>query len=253
MTKVIVLGSGTSNGVPLLGSEYSEAFLANPKNHRTRSSIVIQSGQGNILVDCTPDMRFQLLREKIQSIDAVIITHTHADHIMGMDDLRPFCLMQKKPMPVYTGPAFQHDIKRVFAYAFEKQPEGVCVPTYDLKDVEEEFQLLGLKIQTFWVMHGTLPVVGLRINDFAYLTDVSAIPSAAWEKLQNLDTLLLDAVRFDPHPNHFHFEKAIEIARKLHPRQTYLTHLSDVYDHGKVVAALPSNIALAYDGLQFTV
>ncbi len=253
MNKVIVLGSGTSNGVPLLGAEYPEAFLANPKNHRTRSSILIQSGQGNILVDCTPDMRFQLLREKIQSIDAVILTHTHTDHIMGMDDLRPFCLMQKKPMPVYTGEDFQRDIKRIFTYAFETPPEGVCVPSYDLKNVEEELEFLGLKIQMFWVMHGSLPVIGLRVNDFAYLTDVSEIPPPAWEKLQDLDVLILDAVRYHPHPNHFHFEKAVEIAKALAPRQTYFTHLSDVYDHDKVNADCPSTIALAYDGLQIAI
>lgn len=250
MSEIVVLGSGTSNGVPLLGAEYSEAFLANPKNHRTRSSILIQAPKGNILVDCTPDVRFQLLRNDVRSLDAVILTHTHADHVMGMDDLRPFCILQNKPMPVYAGRDFQQHVKRIFAYAFEKWPEGVIVPTFDLKDIHEEFELCEQKICSFWVLHGALPVIGLRVNDVGYVTDVSEIPPKSWEKLQGLDVLILDAVRYEPHPNHFHYEKAIEVAKKLGARQTYFTHLSDVYDHDKVNAELPDGIALAYDGLR---
>jgi len=246
----VILGSGTSNGVPTLGREYPESFLSNPKNHRTRSSLLLRGPGGNVLVDTSPEMRIQLLRENVMSVDAVIVTHTHADHVMGMDDLRAFCIQTKRPMPIYTSPDYQDDIRRIFNYAFKEFPAGIWVPKFDLHDVPPILELCGLTIHTMWVEHGPWPVLALRINDFAYLTDVSHIPPSAWDQLQGLDTLVLDAVRIRPHPNHFHFEKSIEVAGQLGARQTYFTHLSDDFDHDVVNADLPPGLALAYDGLE---
>ena len=174
-----MLGSGTSNGVPMLGVEYPPSFLANPKNHRTRPSILIAGPEGNVLVDCAPEMRLQLLREKVLRVEAVVLTHSHADHIMGMDDLRSFSMVTGKPMPVFTMPRHQEDVRRVFAYAFIEHPAGIEVPRYELHDMPAILDLAGLTIQTTTVMHGPTPVTALRVGDFAYVTDVSKIPADA--------------------------------------------------------------------------
>ncbi|HXH61125.1 MAG TPA: MBL fold metallo-hydrolase [Fimbriimonadaceae bacterium] len=249
----VVLGSGTSNGVPTPGKAYPPGFLDNPKNHRTRPSIVLCGPEGNVLVDCGPEMRLQLLREGIGSIAACIVTHTHADHIMGMDDLRTFCKRSGHDMPVYTAPRYQEDIRRIFAYAFKEVPDEVWVPRFDLRNVSPVLELCGMSIKTFWVEHGDMPVLGLRLGGFAYVTDVSKIPEEVVPTVSGLDTLILDAVRYRPHPNHFHFERAVEVALALGARQTYFTHLSDDYDHDEVNASLPPGIALAYDGLRIEI
>jgi phosphoribosyl 1,2-cyclic phosphate phosphodiesterase len=249
MDQVIVLGSGTSNGVPSLGLDYPAKFLANPKNHRTRPSILLQGPSGNVLVDCPPELRLQLLRENIKTVDAVIITHSHADHVMGMDDLRAFCLLTKRSMPVYTLPEYQADIKRIFKYAYDLNPTGE-VPRFDLADVPDVLELCGLSIQTMIVDHGPVPVIGLRVNDFAYLTDVSNIPPAARAKLNGLKVLMLDATRYKPHPNHYHFDRAMEVAAEIGAEMTYFTHLSHDYDHYKTEAGMPPNVRLSYDGLR---
>jgi phosphoribosyl 1,2-cyclic phosphate phosphodiesterase len=250
MAEVVVLGSGTSNGVPMLGVEYPPEFLANPKNHRTRPSILIAGPDGNVLVDCAPEMRLQLLREHVLGVECVIVTHSHADHIMGMDDLRSFCMVTRKPMPVYALPCHQEDVRRVFTYAFKDYPAGIEVPRFDLRDVPDRLQAGGMSIETMTVLHGSAPVVALRVNDFAYVTDVSEIPAEAAAKLHNLDTLMLDAVRYEPHPNHFHYERAIEEALKIGAKRTFFTHLSHDYDHDATNAKLPPGIELAFDGLR---
>lgn len=245
-----ILGSGTSNGIPNLGVNYPPEFLAEPKNHRTRSSVVLHGPTGNLLVDCSPEVRLQLTREQIFDIESVLITHTHADHIMGLDDIRSFCLKYQRPMTIYAWPQYQEDIKRIFPYAFADFPPGIFVPRFDLQNVPDLINVGGLEVQTFRVEHGKLPCVGIRANNFAYLTDVSHIPQTAWDKLQNLDVLVLDAVRIKPHPNHFHFEKSVEIAQELGAKVTYFTHLSDDFDHYKTESSLPPQIKLAYDGLK---
>jgi phosphoribosyl 1,2-cyclic phosphate phosphodiesterase len=253
IAEAIVLGSGTSNGVPTLGIDYSPEFLANPKNHRTRPSLLLKGPAGNVLIDCAPEMRLQLVREDIKQVDAVIITHTHADHIMGMDDLRSFCLRTKRDMPVYTLPRYQEDIKRVFNYAFQEFPPGIEVPRYDLLDAPDTLEVAGLELKLRIVEHGPWPVIAVIVGRFAYVTDVKTISPEVLEELRGLDTLVLDAVRRKPHPNHLHFDAAIELALELGARQTYFTHLSHDYDHDVVNAELPAGIALAYDGLKIAV
>lgn len=253
IAEAIVLGSGTSNGVPTLGIDYTPEFLANPKNHRTRPSLLLKGLEGNVLIDCAPEMRLQLVREDIKQVDAVIITHTHADHIMGMDDLRSFCLRTKRDMPVYTLPRYQEDIKRVFAYAFQEFPPGIEVPRYDLRDAPDTLEVAGLELKLRIVEHGPWPVIAVIVGRFAYVTDVKTISPSVLEELRGLDTLVLDAVRRKPHPNHLHFDAAVELALELGARQTYFTHLSHDYDHDVVNAELPAGIALAYDGLKIPV
>ncbi len=250
MPTCVMLGSGTSNGVPMLGIEYPEPYLANPKNWRTRASVCLLGPTGNLLVDCAPELRVQMARERIYDVEATLITHTHADHVMGMDDLRSLCVKTRKDMPVYAWPRYQEDIRRIFPYAFGEKIPGIELPRFDLRDVPPIIEVGGMQVETFEVAHGKIPVVGIRVNDFAYVTDVSHIPPTSWAKLQGLDTLILDAVRLAPHPNHFHFEKALEVAQELGAKRTYFTHLSHDYDHDITNAKLPPGIELAWDGLR---
>ncbi len=183
-------------------------------------------------------------------LSAVIITHTHADHIMGLDDVRSFCLKTGKPMPIFTSAEYQADIQRIFPYAFGEFPPGVFVPRFELLDVPAQLDLVGLEIKTMWVEHGKMSVLALRINDFAYVTDVKTIPPSAWNQLQGLEVLMLDAVRRSPHPNHLHVDAAIEVAQQLGAKTTYFTHLSDDFDHAITESELPQGIRLAFDGLK---
>lgn len=251
--EAIILGSGTSNGVPMLGYRYSPEFLANPKNHRMRSSIMLCGPTGNVLVDCTPEMRLQVTREGIHDFDAVILTHSHADHIMGMDDLRSICILTGRSMPVYTLPTYQEDVRRIYNYAFREFPPGVVVPRFDLRDVPEVIEEGGMKIETFLVEHGRIPVIGIRVMHFCYITDVSRIPDNVLPRLQGLETLVIDAVRFAPHPNHLHYEKALEVISQVQPGRAILTHLSHDYDHDAFSAQLPSGVELAYDRMRIEI
>jgi phosphoribosyl 1,2-cyclic phosphate phosphodiesterase len=198
-------------------------------------------------------MRLQLLRAGVVSVEAVVVTHTHADHIMGMDDLRSFSLATGEPVTVYTKPRYQSDIRRVFSYAFEDFPPGIFVPRFDLRDAPPVLEAAGLSIELLEVRHGPLDVLAVRCGDFGYATDVSEIPEPAWSRLTGLRTLVLDAVRHRPHPNHFHLERALEVADRLGAETTYLTHLCDEFDHGPAEAALPPGVRLAYDGLTIEV
>ncbi|MCX7799951.1 MAG: MBL fold metallo-hydrolase [Fimbriimonadales bacterium] len=248
--EAVVLGSGTSTGVPCLGIDYPAEFLADPRNHRTRPSLAVLGREATLLVDCTPDLRTQLLREGIRRVDAVVLTHSHADHMMGMDDLRPLCRVLGRPMPIYTHQRYLDDVRRVFPYAFRSFPEGIEVPRFDLAEMPDRLEVGDIQAERLDVLHGDWPVLALRIADFAYVTDVSAIPPPAWRRLQGLKTLILDAVRRRPHPNHFHLERALEVAAELRAQTTYLTHLCDEFDHGPTEARLPPGVRLAYDGLR---
>ncbi len=237
----------------MLGVTYSSEFLANPKNHRSRASLLLEGPGGNVLVDCPPEMRLQLTGAGIKSVESVIVTHAHADHVMGMDDLRSLCILEQRSIPIYTLPVHQEDIRRIYPYAFREPPLGVAYPKFDLYDASPVLNLGGMEIRTFVVLHGKVPVIGIRVNDMAYITDVSFIPPEVEEQLQGLDVLIVDAVRRAPHPNHFHLDKAIEVGRSLGAKKVVLTHLSHDYDHDVTNAELPPGFELAFDGMKLEI
>jgi phosphoribosyl 1,2-cyclic phosphate phosphodiesterase len=198
-------------------------------------------------------MRLQVTGQGITDIEAVVITHAHADHVMGMDDLRSLCMKSGEPVLVYTLPEHAENIRQIFPYAFKDFPAGILVPRFNLQIIPDLFEVGGMQIRSFIVDHGKTRVIGLRVNNFAYITDVSHIPPEAEALLNDLEFLVLDAVRFRPHPNHFNLEQALAVAARIGAKATYLTHLSDDYDHDKVSAQLPAGVALAYDGLRFDI
>ena len=252
--KITVLGSGTSHGVPMIGCDCDVCRSANPKNRRMRPSILVQTDAGAILVDTTPELRLQALANDMRRVDAVLITHTHADHIMGLDDLRRFNDLADAEIPVYADPQSLEDIRRIYHYIFIETQAGGGKPRITLHPVQPEFELCGLRIQSLPVLHGRLEVLAYRFDDpatgcsAAYVTDVSHIPPYAMARLRDLDLLLLDAVRYDPHPTHFGLYQALDVIAELKPKQALLTHISHRFDHDTVTAETPPHVAPAYDG-----
>lgn len=250
------LGTGTSVGVPMLGCDCAVCRSTNPKNHRYRCSVLLGTPRGNILIDTTPELRLQLLRARVRHVHAVVYTHYHVDHLFGLDDLRIFPMLLKAPLPVYCNDEVEAIIRQAFAYVFEEGaadlPPG-WLPKLDFCHIDERpFEVLGERLTPIPLRHGRFNVLGFRIGDVAYCTDVSHIPDASWPLLEGLDVLVLDALRVGkPHPSHFSVEQALEAIARLRPRRAYLTHMSHTIDHDTVNATLPPNVELAYDGLSF--
>jgi phosphoribosyl 1,2-cyclic phosphate phosphodiesterase len=202
-------------------------------------------------------MRLQMLREGIRRVDSVLVTHHHADHIFGMDDIRQFNFLHHVEMPIYAAPDTLDHLRRVFAYVFQETQAGGGKPQLDLRRLEplRDHRLPGNVVVTpLPILHGALPILGFRFgSQFAYVTDVSAIPAETMPYLRGLDTLILGAVRYDPHPTHFGLQQALDVISELAPRRAYLTHLSHHFDHATVEAGLPHHVRLAYDGLKLAI
>jgi phosphoribosyl 1,2-cyclic phosphate phosphodiesterase len=252
--KVTFLGTGTSQGVPLIGCTCHVCTSTDARDKRLRSSVLIESSHTRIVIDSGPDFRQQLLREKTKRLDAVVFTHEHKDHIAGLDEVKAFNFLNRMRMPVYASPRVQQALKREFAYIFseEKYPG---IPEIDLYDVDDNTIVIGdLVIEPINVMHYRLPVKGYKIGDFAYITDANFIAESEKEKLKNLNVLVLNALRKEPHISHFKFDEAVELVKELEPRKAYFTHISHQLGlHEEITKELPSNIELSFDGLQLII
>lgn len=248
--KILFLGSGTSTGVPVIGCNCNTCQSVNPKNKRTRASILVSSNNRNILIDTATDLRFQALTHKIERIDAVFFTHAHADHIHGIDELRSFNLLQGTPIPCYGSSETMNAIKDKFGYVFDNSGNYNWTPKLLINIVEAKFELFGITILPIRIFHGDNMIFGYRLNNVAYLTDCSGIPGTSMNALQDISVLILDATRYQPHNKHYGLSEAIEVIKELKPQHAVLTHLSHSYDHDKVNSELPEGIELAYDGME---
>ncbi len=254
--KIQFLGTGTSQGIPIIGSTHPVCFSYNPKDKRLRSSVMISKNGKNIVIDCGPDFRQQMLRADIKALEAIIFTHEHNDHVLGIDDTRPFSFYAQRPMDIYANERTLNEIKNRFPYVFasEKYPGAPSVTEHLIEG--NSFEVVGFKIQPLEILHGELPILGFLIDDkFAYITDASYISEETLEKIKNVEVLVLNALRkTEKHYSHFTLEEALETAEKLKPKRTYFTHISvSLGFHDEVQAELPENVFLAYDELEIEI
>jgi len=248
--KVTFLGTGTSQGVPVIGCECPVCKSLDFRDKRTRSSIFIQVEELNVVVDTGPDFRMQMLQNQVKKLDAILFTHEHKDHTAGLDDIRPFNFKQKKDMPVYGRKQVLEQISAEFAYVFSpKKYPGV--PQVNRIEIDEKpFKIEEVEIIPLPVWHYKLPVLGFRIKDFAYITDANSIPDETFKKLKGVKVLVLNALQKTPHISHFTLEEAVEVARRVKAENTYFTHISHKLGaHTEIDESLENSISLAYDGL----
>lgn len=250
--KFTLLGTGTSTGVPSIGCDCETCTSDDPRDKRLRVSVLVEHDGQNVLVDTSADFRQQALRHKIRHLDAVLITHCHADHIFGLDDIRPLNF-RHGALGVYANERAWRDIRRIFSYIFEPSHFGGGLPQVVAHTVAPgaEFCLSpNLRVTPVEVIHGRLPVVAYRFNDFAYLTDLSEIPPASMELLSDLDALVIDCLRLTPHPTHLWLDRTLQYIEELRPRRAYLTHIAHDIKHERDSKLLPRGVEWGYDGLE---
>lgn len=250
--RITILGSGTSHGIPVIGCDCAVCHSTDSRNQRMRPSLWIETNQVSVVIDATPDFRFQALRARIRRVDAVVLTHTHADHFMGLDDLRVFTERQKMRLPVYGSTGALKDVERVFPYALVENPSWPTMPRFTLQVINpgEPLTIGDLHIQAVTLPHGRGTVLGFIFNgQFAYLTDCHTVPAEVVAAVKGLPVVVLDALRHRPHPTHMTIAQACEAAAQIGAGTTYFTHLCHEVDHATIERELPASIRLAYDGL----
>jgi phosphoribosyl 1,2-cyclic phosphate phosphodiesterase len=246
-----VLGSGTSMGVPTISCDCAVCRSLDTRDRRTRPSVMISYNSRHVMIDSTPDFREQALRENITQLDAVLYTHTHADHILGIDDLRPLTYRHKPgKMPLYATPRACEFLRNMFRYIFEPTYKFGGLPQVELHAIEGPVELFGARFEPLTVIHGETPILGFRFGSAAYLTDHSVVPAESLEKLRNLDILFLDALRYVPHPTHSTVEQSLKIVAEVKPKRAFFTHICHDLPHQATDAALPAGVRLAFDGMK---
>lgn len=253
LLNITFLGTGTSQGIPMIASNDPVCLSKDVKDKRLRSSVLISSDEASYVIDCGPDFRQQMLRENVQLVEGVLFTHEHADHTAGLDDLRPYCYKIGE-MPIYLNKRTLESLEQRFQYIFSKENRYPGAPSVQPTIVDNQsFKLGNLNVTPIQVLHGNLPILGYKIENIAYLTDVKTIETSEIDKLKNLDVLIVNALRLEAHPTHFNLEEALDFVAKIKPKKTYFTHISHKLGfHKEVSKNLPPNVYLAYDGLKIT-
>ena len=246
-----VLGSGTSMGVPTIGCNCAVCHSSDPRDRRSRPSVLVEYDGRAVLIDTTPDFREQAIRENIRHLDAVLYTHTHADHLLGIDDLRPLSFLHKpNRLPLYAHPEAAEFIRNMFKYIFVADYKFGGLPLVEMKPLEGPLQLFGATFTPITLIHGEAEIYGFRFGSAAYLTDHSDIPEASLKQLEGLDVLFLDALRYKPHPTHSTVEHSLHTVEQLKPRRAFFTHICHDLPHEATNASLPDNVKLCYDGMK---
>ncbi len=256
MIEAVLLGTGTSVGVPFLTCHCAVCTSTNPRNKRLRCALLLRSDEAAVLLDCGPDFRQQALTVGLRRLDAVVLTHEHADHLLGLDDLRLFILHQKRPMPIHAHPAVLDAVRRVFAYAFGESSVGSFCPSFELHAITaapRPFTVAGLTLQPVPLTHSSIPTLGFRVGSLAYLPDCKAVPESSLPLLADLDDLILDGLRKRPHATHQSRDEALAVIARVAPRRAWLTHLTHEWDDDRDNDDLPAHVRLAYDGLALAV
>lgn len=250
--RVTFLGTGTSTGVPVVGCRCRVCTSSDPRDQRLRQSVAIESGGKHFLIDTTPDMRLQLLRHPIPRLDFLLFTHSHADHVMGLDDIRPFNFRQREPIHAYANALTAKAVRRAFSYIWDDRSQiGGGKPQLELHEVSGPFTHEGVDIVPIPVTHGDWTIFGFRIGPFAYITDTNGVPPSSIELLRGVEVLALDGLRVaPPHPTHFTIAESVQCAQQIGARMTYLIHLTHDVEHAVVDARLPEGVRLAWDGLE---
>ncbi|HLJ90125.1 MAG TPA: MBL fold metallo-hydrolase [Candidatus Angelobacter sp.] len=245
-----VLGSGTSMGVPTIGCQCLVCTSSDPHDRRTRPSIMLEYGGRCVLIDTTPDFRAQAIRERITRLDAVLYTHAHADHILGLDDVRPLSFKSAEKIPLYAHPATASAVERIFKYIFDAEYKYGGIARVQMNHINGALDLFGAHFESIPILHGDAEIHGFRFGKAAYLTDFSEIPASSMERLRDLDVLFLDALRHKPHPTHSTVANSLRVVAELQPKRAFFTHISHDLPHEETNNGFPENVRLAHDGLK---